>query len=117
MVRAAAEGTVLLDARLDRTGIVPKIKQKLCEARPGHYAVDLILGDMLLEHDYEVQGEKLEILATYRTAFGLGDVFTGFECELPWGEDDIPPGTTWVPAICQGTYQLVEDTDATPKSQ
>ena len=59
MVRAAAEGTVLLDARLDRTGIVPKIKQKLCEARPGHYAVDLILGHMLLEHDYEVQGDTL----------------------------------------------------------
>ena len=107
VVRAAAEGTVLLEADLPRAGVVPKVRQDMRDARPGGYAVDLILDDMLLEDTYEVQGERLELSATYRTVFAIGDLFTGFECEIPWDEGDIPPGTTWVPAFSQGTYKLV----------
>ena len=105
VVRAAAEGTVLLKANLPRAGVVPKVRQDLRDARPGGYAVDLILDDMLLEDTYEVQDERLELSATYRTVFALGDLFTGFECEIPWDEGDIPPGTTWVPVFNHNAYK------------
>ena len=79
------------------------------QAAPGSLLRKMIGENLLCQVMKEgdcLQEEQVELSAIFQTQYQIGDFFTGFECECPGGNAELPKGTYWIPGCHQGEYRL-----------